>query len=71
MLHKFRIDYSTVVEIDNVGRPSQENIDKYKSTYLKSLGATISGKLDPKTLRHIRLGEILRERSSEATLIVV
>ena len=48
MLHKFRIDYSTVEEIDNVGRPSQENIDKYKSTYLKSLGATISGKLHPK-----------------------
>lgn len=71
LLKKFRIDFSSVVEFRGINKhPKEDSIKDFKKLrggeHLPSDGA-----LDKKTLRQIRLGELLHEHSSEAKLIVL
>ncbi|XP_064390223.1 solute carrier family 12 member 3-like isoform X2 [Halichondria panicea] len=71
LLRKFRIDFSEVIEVPGVNnRPTPESIDKYHQLPLGEASSDLK-ELDKKTLRHIRLGELLRVYSSEAKLIVM
>eukprot|EP00794_Sanderia_malayensis_P003357 gene3357-3846_t len=71
LLKKFRIDVSAVVEVSGVNsRPSAESIESFKEL---RAGTDVSSEedLDKKTLRQIRLGELVKEHSSEAKLVVL
>ena len=68
LLKKFRIDVSCVVEFEGISeRPSDENIAEFKSL----AGHSTDGEYKKKTLRHIRLGELLKDHSKDASLIVM
>lgn len=72
LLRKFRINFSVVIEVTGVNRkPSQESLDKYHQLPQDPADNEDSKTLDKMTLRHIRLGELLQEHSSEAKLIVI
>lgn len=71
LLKKFRIDFSSVVEFRGINKhPRDESINQFKRM---RDGAHLppDNVLDKKTLRQIRLGELLHEHSSEAKLIVL
>ncbi len=71
LLKKFRIDVSAVVEVSGLNaRPSAESIEKFKE-FRQDDEIPSSEHLDKKTLRQIRLGELLKEHSSEAKLVVL
>ena len=71
LLKKFRIDFSSVVEFQGINKyPKENNINEFRKLrngqHLPS-----DGNLDVKTLRQIRIGELLHEHSTEAKLIVL
>ena len=71
LLKKFRIDFSSVVEFRGINKhPKEDSINAFKKLrggeHLQS-----DEMLDKKTLRQIRLGELLHEHSSDAKLIVL
>lgn len=71
LLKKFRIDFSSVVEFRGIGKhPRDDSITHFKRM---RRGEHLDGDnaLDKKTLRQIRLGELLHEHSSQAKLIVL
>ena len=68
LLKMFRIDVSCVVEFEGISeRPSDENIAEFTNLGDQS----IDGEYKKKTLRHIRLGELLKDHSKDASLIVM
>ena len=71
LLKKFRIDFSSVVEFRGMNKPPrEESVESFKK--LRN-GEHISEEevLDKKTLRQIRLGELVKEHSHDAKLIVL
>ncbi|XP_065911797.1 solute carrier family 12 member 2-like [Dysidea avara] len=63
LLRKFRINFSQVVVIDNMHlMPSADSINHYKQTV--PFPVQDDSQLDNKTLRQIRLGELIRKHSS-------
>ena len=70
LLKKFRIDFSSVVEFRGINKsPKDESIDAFKK--LRNGEHLVEEALDKKTLRQIRLGELVREHSHDAKLIVL
>ena len=68
LLKKFRIDVSSVVEFEGISeKPKEDSINDFKNL----AGHMIEGEHKKKSLRHIRLGELLREHSKDASLIVM
>ena len=71
LLKKFRIDFSSVVEFRGINKhPKEESVRAFKKLR-KGEHLPPDGVLDKKTLRQIRLGELLHEHSSEAKLIAL
>ena len=71
LLKKFRIDFSSVVEFRGINKsPSDDSIQAFKSIY-KGAHLPEDKSLDKKTLRQIRLGELVREHSHDAKLVVL
>ena len=71
LLKKFRIDYSSVVPFIGINKqPKEESIRNFKK-FRNGEHLPPDGILDKKTLRQIRLGELLHEHSSGAKLIVL
>lgn len=71
LLKKFRIDFSSVVEFRGINKhPKEDSINAFKKLR-NGEHLPPDGVLDKKTLRQIRLGELLHEHSSEAHLIVL
>jgi len=71
LLKKFRIDFSSVVEFRGINKPPKdESIESFRK--LRN-GEHLSEDevLDKKTLRQIRLGELVKEHSHDAKLIVL
>lgn len=71
LLKKFRIDFSSVVEFRGINKHPKEDSIKAFKMLRKGEHVPQDGVLDKKTLRQIRLGELLHEHSSEAKLIVL
>ena len=72
LLKKFRIEFSSIVELDGINQqPSKGSISEYKNLPVTKEAFPNGAKLDVNTLRQIRLGELLREHSSDARLVVV
>ena len=70
LLKKFRIDFSSIEEVHGINRsPSEKSIKDFLKLPLKE--ELKRENLDKKTLRHIRIGELLREKSLDAQLIVM
>ncbi|XP_062516949.1 solute carrier family 12 member 1-like [Corticium candelabrum] len=70
LLRKFRISFSSVIMLSEMkSRPSSESVEEF----MKLPGGEESNREDvkEKTFRHIRLGELLRQHSTNAKLIVV
>ena len=68
LLKKFRIDVSSVVEFDGLlEKPKEDSINDFKNL----AGHLVDGEHKKKSLRHIRLGELLKEHSEDASLIVM
>ena len=72
LMKKFRIDFSSIEAVDGINRhPTSESIRAFmKLPVSKEFPDTEALQKDNKTLRNIRLGEMLREHSKEAQLIV-
>ena len=71
LLKKFRIDVSAVVEVSGLNsHPSPESIRRFRGL---PVGNEIpeSDFLDKKTLRQIRLAELLQEHSRDSKLVVL
>ena len=70
LLKKFRIEFSSIVEVRGINRrPSEKSIKNFlKLPFMEEFKRE---NLDKKTLRHIRIGELLREKSLDAQLIVI
>jgi hypothetical protein len=68
LLKKFRIDVSCVEEFDGLSeKPKEDSINDFKNL----AGHVVEGEQKKRSLRHIRLGELLREHSKDASLIVM
>ena len=68
LLKKFRIDVSCVVEFEGISeKPREESINDFKNL----AGHVVEGEQKKRSLRHIRLGELLKEHSKDASLIVM
>ncbi|XP_063680874.1 solute carrier family 12 member 2-like isoform X2 [Bolinopsis microptera] len=68
LLHKFRIEFASVeivVGLDD--EPSQESIDDY----MKYKPAEEAEQIDAKTKQYIRMGELLRDKTTEDTQLIV
>ncbi|XP_065666504.1 solute carrier family 12 member 2 [Hydra vulgaris] len=71
LLKRFRIEFSSVIEFVGINElPKKESINEFKN-YRKKEHLNSEGVLDRKTLRLIRLGELLREHSNESSLVVI
>eukprot|EP00794_Sanderia_malayensis_P003336 gene3336-3825_t len=71
LLKKFRIDFSSVVEFRGLNKnPSEESVQAFKGL-IKGAHLPDDNSLDKKTLRQIRLGELVREHSYDAKLVVL
>jgi hypothetical protein len=71
LLQKFRISFSEVIEVTGINqKPSSESVDKYRMLPLSPSDEDTKD-LDKLTNRHIRLGELLREHSSNARMIIM
>ena len=71
LLKKFRITFSGIVEVVGINsKPSSESIAKFKQCRVKN-ELSIDEPIDKKTLRQIRLGELVREYSAESKLTVI
>ena len=71
LLKKFRIDFSSVVEFRGINKHPRDDSVAHFKRMRKGAHLPPDGILDKKTLRQIRLGELLHEHSSEAKLIVL
>ena len=85
LLSKFRIDFSDVMIISDIGKaPSEENMQKFEFLISKwregnskerSKDLVVSESeliaLKDKNKRHVRLRELLLKHSSQASLIVM
>ena len=68
LLKKFRIDVSCVVEFDGISeKPRDDSVNDFKNL----AGHMVDGEHKKKSLRHIRLGELLKDHSKDASLIVM
>eukprot|EP00800_Vazella_pourtalesii_P019150 TRINITY_DN6421_c1_g1_i2.p2 TRINITY_DN6421_c1_g1~~TRINITY_DN6421_c1_g1_i2.p2 ORF type:complete len:116 (-),score=30.46 TRINITY_DN6421_c1_g1_i2:51-398(-) len=71
MLKRFRIPFSSVEEVSTLNEPpSDESVALYNS-FAELDDDEKANYLDPKTTRMIRLGELLREYSKPARLIIL
>ena len=71
LLKRFRIEFSSVVEFVGINKfPKEESIKMFKN-YRGGEHLPSDGMLDKKTLRQIRLGELLRKHSKTASLVVI
>jgi len=71
LLKKFRIDVSAVVEVSGLNsHPSPESIRRFRELPIAN-EIPESEFLDKKTLRQIRLGELLQEHSHDSKLVVL
>ena len=71
LLKKFRITFSGIVEVVGINsKPSSESIAKFKQCRVKN-ELSVDEPIDKKTLRQIRLGELVREYSAESKLTVI
>lgn len=71
LLKKFRIDFSSIQEVEGIDKaPSKNSIDEFLKLPIQ--GEFEEGiPLDKRMLRQIRTGELLREHSKDARLIVI
>ena len=68
LLKKFRIDVSRVEEFEGISeKPREGSISEFKNL----AGHSVEGEQKKRSLRHIRLGELLKEHSKDASLIVM
>ena len=68
LLKKFRIHVSCVEEFEGISdRPSDENVQEFEDL----VGHAVDKEHKKKSLRHIRLGELLKQHSKDASLIVM
>lgn len=71
LLKKFRITFSGIVEVVGINaKPSKESIEQFRAMRVKE-ELSADEALDKKTLRQIRLGELVREHSCDAKLTVI
>jgi len=71
LLKKFRITFSGIVEVVGMNsKPSSESIQKFKQCRMKN-ELSVDEPIDKKTLRQIRLGELVRQYSGESKLTVI
>ena len=71
LLNKFRINFSCVVEFSGINTlPSDHSVNTFKKFH-NGEHLPINEPLDKKTLQQIRLGELLREHSSKADLVLI
>ena len=71
LLKKFRITFSGIVEVEGINsKPNQQSIDKFLNLRIKD-ELKPEERLDKKTLRQIRFGELLKEHSAHAKLVVL
>jgi len=71
LLKKFRITFSGIVEVQGINsKPTEESIQRFRESRIRD---EISSEdvIDKKTLRQIRLGELVQEHSNGARLIVL
>lgn len=73
LLKRFRIDFSSVVEVQGINeQPSSASIHNFMKLPVKDEFADVRTlEKDRKTMRNIRLGELIREHSNDAKLIVL
>ena len=71
LLKKFRITFSGIVEVVGINsKPSSESIQKFKQCRMKN-ELSVDEPIDKKTLRQIRLGELVRQYSGDSKLTVI
>ena len=71
LLKKFRITFSGIVEVVGINsKPASQSIEKFRQTRIKD-ELSENEPLDKKTLRQIRLGELVREHSRDSKLVVL
>lgn len=71
LLKKFRITFSGIVEVQGINsKPTEESIQRFRESRIRD---EISSEdvIDKKTLRQIRLSELVQEHSNGARLIVL
>ena len=73
LLKRFRIDFSSIVEVEGINNaPSSQSIQTFMKLPVKDEFADVRTlEKDRKTMRNIRLGELIREHSNDAKLIVL
>lgn len=73
LLKRFRIDFTSVVEVEGLNtQPSSTSMHNFMKLPVKDEFPDISSlEKDRKTVRNIRLGELIRQHSNDAKLIVI
>ena len=73
LLKRFRIDFSSIVEVEGINKaPSSQSIQTFMKLPIKDEFTDMSTlEKDRRTMRNIRLGELIREHSNDAKLIVL
>lgn len=73
LLKRFRIDFSSVVEVEGINNPpSSASVQNFMKLPVREDFADIKElEKDRKTMHNIRLGELIREHSNDAKLIVL
>ena len=73
LLKRFRIDFTSVVEVEGINvQPSSTSMHNFMKLPVKDEFPDIrSLEKDRKTMRNIRLGELIRQHSNDAKLIVI
>lgn len=73
LLKRFRIDFSSIVEVEGINKaPSSQSIQTFMKLPIKDEFTDLSTlEKDRRTMRNIRLGELIREHSNDAKLIVL
>ena len=73
LLKRFRIDFSSVVEVEGINaEPSITSLHNFLKLPVKNEFPDIRTlEKDRKTMRNIRLGELIRQHSNDAKLIVI
>ncbi|XP_028397037.1 solute carrier family 12 member 2-like [Dendronephthya gigantea] len=68
LLKQFRIDVSRVIEFDGISeKPKDDSITDFTNL----AGHTVEGENRKRSLRHIRLGELLKKHSNKDTSLIV
>lgn len=73
LLKRFRIDFTSVVEVEGINtEPSSTSLHNFLKLPVKNEFPDIKTlENDRKTMRNIRLGELIRQHSNDAKLIVI